>query len=160
MIQTRPANLCVILVLLGGAAAAQQIVRSSADPDGTGGTYTVVFGGPPRGSLVVIVPSLPYSIERTAKQCGRSLMETISPPTCLSPCIGTPWVIPIGVMCNDQPLVSVDEIWACSSLEPVVVRANRLDFMGTKTIQGLVNVSHAEPDAALFPGSARLPDRG
>lgn len=248
MIQTRLARLCATLLLLGSTAAAQQILSSTSKPDGNGGTeYTVDFGGGPTGSMIVIIPDLPYSIEKNIKTVlpspngaqvatqvpflmyrdsqGRRRIESflfagqygaeglkiveirdwvgqyeytldtvnhvahrMKLPASLAvnklartrtdnpaapqsnprqsvtvESLGAQIIdgfvaegrrstttVPAGVMGNDQPLVSVDETWTCSTLEPGIVRADSRDLTGTETIQSLVNVSHTEPNAALF----------
>jgi hypothetical protein len=50
----------------------------------------------------------------------------------------------------DQPRrVGVNEFWVNKNLE-FVIRADNRETNGTETIESLINVSHAEPDPALF----------
>jgi hypothetical protein len=43
----------------------------------------------------------------------------------------------------------VNEFWVNKNLE-FVIRADNRETNGTETIESLINVSHAEPDPALF----------
>ena len=59
----------------------------------------------------------------------------------------------------DQPQVAVNEFWVNKKLE-FVIRADNREANGTETIESLTNVSHGEPDPALFqvPSGYKLAD--
>jgi hypothetical protein len=62
----------------------------------------------------------------------------------------------------DQPKVAVNEFWVNQKLE-FVIRADNREANGVETIESLINVSHAEPDPALFqvpPDYKRVDESG
>lgn len=63
------------------------------------------------------------------------------------------------ITANDKHQVAVNEFWVNKNLE-FVIRANDREANGMETIESLINVSHAEPDPALFqvPSSYRVVD--
>jgi hypothetical protein len=65
----------------------------------------------------------------------------------------TTTTIPAGILGNDRPLISTDEVWISPELKIVVLEKLEDPLYGEKTVE-LQNIKRTEPDSALF----RVPD--
>jgi hypothetical protein len=94
---------------------------------------------------------MPKSIARGM----RTRMDNVlAPPQALVESLGTQMIdgfLAEGsrITTHSQPPVAVNEFWVNKQLE-FVVRADKRETNGRETIESLINVSHAEPDPALF----------
>ena len=122
----------------------QEIANDAVPPPTT--ATTVSAGAAPSATpkISTVVPAQENRLQVSTESLGSQVIEGV-----YAEGKKTTRIIPVGVMGNDRPLVSVFESWSSPDLKIDVLFKNSDPRMGESTMH-LRNIERSEPNPALF----------